>query len=429
MPGVVAHQPFDRRASEDPITPGAMLIALPLLLYAFIPRPPVGGAQFLAFPVIAGILGILVLYLWSRSGLLSRQVLTVLFLFLVLNICVAVSFFLNVPQLRLGALAELFRPGVFMIFLLYGFYAAGVEEPTEVDAGLLFAAKLVLIGEAVIASTQLLDVPVFDLIYSSEKARPLGSLVRVTGSMGNPNSFGWVVAQAAVITVLLAERPVRWLMLGLFLIFSSGSRTLLLLFPFMIALAGIWRRGGRKQDFLLGGAAAFGGAAGMVILALAASDLLPYLGQLRALVLSGSLESVSSVAKRLLTWTTGYREFTTGGPVVWLFGLGSRQETRVLDNDYLYVLFRLGAIGFAVHLSIMIYAAYHLSRRVDAVSRIGLQYLLFGLVLGIVAETLGGWNHPLLLYFLLGAVLRLGASEDERPNQPRSLALTGAEGK
>lgn len=387
--------------------PGTAVLGLPALLYAFLPRPPVAGAQFLVYPAMASILFVLSMVFLRQRRELPKEIVILVALLLLLNASTAVSFFLNTPELRIGALAELLRPALFVTYLIFGYLAAWSYGDRSVNEGLLLAAKVILLGQAVIGVTQLAGVPVFEFIYSGEKARPFGSLVRVTGSMSNPNSFGWVVAQSSVIIMFLGRRRLPWLSLAAFLMLVSGSRTLLLLFPFMLTLVTIWRRGSGLTNYARGAAIALAASGASLVLVLSLAAYLPYLGEMRSVILSGSLASINSLVRRLDMWQAAYHEFHTGGLRTWTLGLGSRQLTRVIDNDYLYILFRLGAIGWLIHGSILLYMARLLIRAGNPAGLVGLQYMVFCLVLGLVFETLGGWNFPLLLFFYTGAAVGL----------------------
>jgi hypothetical protein len=397
-----------------PLAPGRLevaLLALPPLLFAFLPRPSLGGAQYVAIPGMAAILSVFLLLFVGKTSRFSRDLLVLILLLLLVSAFATLSFLFNIADLRQSAITELVRPAVFAAFLLYGYYAASLYGGERVQEGLLLAARLLLVGQAVIAVTQLVDMPVFDAIYSGEKTRPLGSLVRITGSLANPNMFGWVVAQASVIIVLLGRRAWPWLLLSSFLIVVSGSRTLLLAFPFMPILAYIWRRGGGLTEYLRGAATAVAALAGVIGFVFFFGDIFPYLGQIRSAAFSGSLQSINSFASRIMMWESAYTAFSGGGPMSWLFGLGSRSSTRVLDNDYFYVLFRLGIIGFLLHGGMFLYIGRLLTRARNFPAAVGLQYLVFSLALGLLFETLGGWNFPLLLFFLVGLAVGLRDSE------------------
>lgn len=403
---------------------GMLLVALPPLVYTFMPRPPVPGSHLLVFPIMGAMLALFVLLFLSKRIKLHWDMVWLLILLAVTSGCMAVSFYVNAPELRTTAVTELVRPGLFGVFLLFGYFTAVCYGERSVRSGLVLAAKAILLGQLIIAATQLFDLPVFDFLFSTEKTSGLGSIMRITGSMTNPNIFAWIVAQASLIAFYYADRR-RWLWLGLgaFLILVAGSRTLLLVFPFMLAFVGVWRRGGRWSQYLKAGALAGLATVAAVLLVVAASEYLPYLGELRRVAESGSLSAVRAVASRLEKWQAGYVEFVNGGVATWTIGLGSRTTTRVLDNDYMYVLVRLGALGLLLHAVFVGYTALLLrGGRRNIATVIGMQYLLFSLVLGLVYETLGGWLFPLLLLFFLGLASGI-AVRDGRGHHSRTDAL------
>ncbi len=78
----------------------------------------------------------------------------------------------------------------------------------------------------------------------------------------------------------------------------------------------------------------------------------------------------------------------------------------MVDNDYLYVASRTGLVGLVLHLAILSTAAVGFARtRVEYVGLIGAEYLLFAMILGFLADTLGGWGYPILLFFYLGLAM------------------------
>lgn len=415
----------DRSALEAPAAAprdsaleiGALLVALPPLLYTFMPRPPVPGAHLLAFPVMGALMALFVLLFLGKRSRLNWDVLGIIILLLLISGCMAVSFYFNAPRLRLAAVTELIRPALFGIFLLFGYFAGLSYGEQSVRNGLVFAAKTILIGQLVIGATQLVGLPIFDVVFSTEKTRGFGSILRITGSMTNPNIFAWIVAQSSLIAFYYVSRR-RWLWLGIgaLLILIAGSRTLLLVFPFMVTFVAVWRRGGRWHQYIRAGVIASCVTVGAVLFVVAFAEYLPYLGQLRDVAQSGSLSAVNAMASRFAKWETGYTEFVNGGAATWSIGLGSRENTRVLDNDYLYVFLRLGALGLLLHALFIAYMIFLFRRsRRSIATVIGMQYLIFSLVLGLVYETLGGWLFPLLLLFLLG----LGSGLTARERQQR----------
>lgn len=383
---------------------GAALAAVPPLLYVYMPRPPVPGAHLLVYPVLAGSLFLLGSMLAVRRSTADRRLLIVTALCLLLSVVAGASGLINSKHIRATAPLDLVRPAVLLIFFAYGYYLVCYRGEGEARRGLLVAALLILAGQAVIGALQLVGVS-FDFMYTEEKFRPIGSLLRITGSLGNPNWFAWIVSQASIMILMLSSRPIRYLVLalGALLILLSGSRTLLILFPVMVAVGLVLSTPGRLR--ISRTALAYGFVIGLAFFVALAwyGDYFPYLAQLAGVAGSGSLASVGSVAARLSTWEQTYSVFDAEGASAWLVGLGSRESTRVLDNDFLYVLFRFGALGFAIHLVLILYLFWLFwSTRTSTISRVGLQYLCFALLQGTVRETLGGWMHPLLLLYFAG---------------------------
>lgn len=387
------------------------------LLYVYMPRPPVPGAHLLVYPALAGILFVLCFVIIGRS----RQVDSRIALLSVLLIATAgasgASAIMNAPALRATAPLETLRPAIFAVFLIYGYYVAALAGERTVSRGLLWAAYLILGGQLLIAITQLFGMSVFDVMYTEDKSRPFGRLVRVTGSLGNPNIFGWIVAQMAVVIVMLSTSWSRflWVSLGALLVVASGSRTILVLFPFMVALASLLARGGSQMKSWKTLAFSVGIGAAFLFVVMSLGAYFPYLAQLQSVITSGSLTSVNAFAARLSIWERGYVEFSGGDGLTWLFGLGSRETTRVLDNDILYVLFRIGFLGLLGHVALILCsAAIFMRSRRSIVSMVGLQYLCFAVALGFVADTLGGWLTPLLLFYLLGLSVGLSRRTKHR---------------
>lgn len=403
-----------------------LLAALPLLLYVYLPRPPVPGSQFLAYPVLGGILGAVALLLLRERPVISPGLAGWFLVLLLYAITTGVSFFFNASELRGSAPIELFKPALFGIFLLYGYLVAERGSERAIERGLLGAAALVLLGQAVVAATQLVGIPFFGVLYNDDKSRAIGGLLRATGTLSNPNAFAWMVTQASVIVLLLARGRTRaWLLgLGTLLVLVSGSRTLLVLFPFMLVTAQVLR-----NPTSLGTYVRYAGLAAGLLLLFAGviyylGDYFPYLAQIELVVSSGSLASVSSFAIRLRMWESGIDEFVRAGWSAWLIGVGSRPSTAVLDSDYLYVFIRLGALGMLAHLAVIGAAAvrFYRSRR-HLIAIIGGEYLLFALVFGIVAESLASWHLPLVLFALVGLTMGLDTASRRASTAPRRSPL------
>lgn len=388
---------------------GAWWIALPLLLTVYLPRTEVLGAHFFVYAALVATVTLLLVATFIYEQSLDRSVLVVLLWLLVIGMATGVSLLANGDVLGPSGSMRVLRPILYAILLLYGYQVARRISDAGVRQGVLTAALLILIGQLVIAATQATGTDVFAFAYEADKAREFGGLFRVTGSMGNPNWFGWIVAQSSV-GILLFHRDWRrfgWLALGALLIVASGSRSLLLLFPFMAMVAEGLRV--REEGFInVGSAVAVGGTLIVLFTAVVMylREALPYLGQLHDLGTTGSLRAINALEVRLDNWFEVGHAYRRGGLRTWLVGLGDRQITQTLDNDYLFTLFRTGSVGLLVHLGFILYLLFLFGRRLDGrVSRFGFQYLMFALAFGLVAETLGGWFLPIWLLFFAGLTI------------------------
>lgn len=397
---------------------GIALAALAPLLYVYIPRPPISGSQFLAYPAMAGLLGLVILHLVHARPYVDVRVLLWLLLLIATAVATGASFLVNAPELRGSAPAELFRPVLLGVFLVYGYLVAARAGEAAVNRGLAIAAALILGGQLLLAATQVVGVPLFGIVWESDKSRPFGLLLRVTGSLGNPNSFAWIVAQAAVVMSLLGppRRRVLWIGCGALLVLCSGSRSLLVLFPLMLMVGHILRDPTNARTYVRYVAVAAALLGAFVLMITVFAEYFPYLAQLRNIASTGSLASVNSFALRLDGWEARLDEFRAGGLTAWLVGLGSRESTSVLDNDFLYIFVRLGLAGMVVHVITVVaaFVTFFRARR-RAVAVIGAEYLIFALIYGLVAESLGSWHLPLILFFLIGLTLGLNGT---RPHPP-----------
>lgn len=388
---------------------GSWAVALPLLLTVYLPRTPALGNHFFAYGALVVVLGLVLASSFLESQRFDRRILTFLFLMVAIAAVTSFSLLVNAGSVLTTGVIRVLRPVLYVILLLYAFQAARLTGREGVRRGLLSAAYAILLGQLVIGSSQAVGLDLFDPIYTAEKARPLGGLFRITGSLGNPNFFGWVVAQAGIVILFLRGDRGRygWLGLTTLLVVAAGSRTLLLLFPIMVVVAHKLRRrgaGGVMSGVVVGGVLVVT-FAGFVV---AMRDLFPYLGQLRDLFSTASLASIHALEQRVDRWFQVGEVFREGGAASWIFGLSDRPLTQVLDNDYLYVLYRTGIVGLLVHVLFVGYIICTLRRdmRTD-VARLGLQYVLFALAFGLVADTLGGWFTPIWLVLFVGMAMGL----------------------
>lgn len=384
-------------------------MALPFLLTVYLPRTPDLGSHFFVYGSLVATVGVLLAVTFIYSQDVDLDLVSVLLWLLAIGIVTSVSLVANAEALRATGSMRVLRPFLYAMLLLYGYQIAGTVGGDGIRSGILLAARLILVGQLVIAASQAAGTGLFSTLYEAEKARQFGGLFRVTGSMANPNWFGWTVAQSSVGILIFhdSRRRYAWLALAAVLVVAAGSRSLLLLFPFM-AVVGEGLRANDRGLVSIGPAL----GAGVSLVAFFGAMLvflreaLPYLGQLHDLFATASLRSINALDIRFSNWANVAEVFRGDGAATWLFGLGDREITQTLDNDYLFVLFRTGAVGLLVHLTFIVYLIVFFKRRFQTnIARFGLEYLLFALAFGLVADTLGGWFLPIWLFLFVGMAM------------------------
>jgi len=106
-------------------------------------------------------------------------------------------------------------------------------------AKLSLIAKMILLFQLLTLIIQLFEPQVLGGVWSSAKNVGLDSYVRVTGSLPSPIALSSFVTYL-VIWIIAHKNPLKefiWVLLGAFMIIMSASRTLILIYPFVI---GAW---------------------------------------------------------------------------------------------------------------------------------------------------------------------------------------------
>lgn len=393
----------------------ALTSLVPLLL-VYIPKPPIAGSQFIIYPALALLFSSIIFVISIQKKLfIVYKVRLIAFLFLLYDLILIISFLINANELRSTAPLELFRPLLLVIFLLYGYYIGHLGNQSSLEKGLLRAAYIIILGQFILAIFQALGLNYFNILYSAEKSREFGLIFRVTGSLGNPNNMAWVVSNSAMIVSFLGykNQKLYWLilMIASILVVMSSSRTMILLFPIMI-ISSIFLSSSKTNYTNLRLLIIIGLfiSTSIFLIFVLGSQYFPYLSQLKLVLESGNLMSINSFSLRVIHWENVYQEFSSSGLLREFFGLGSREIVKAVDNDFLYVLYRVGWVGLFIHLFISLYSFLIFQKsKFKNIAAIGRHYLLFALVFGLVAETLASWYQPLLLFFILG--LNIGCSE------------------
>ncbi|WP_138858879.1 O-antigen ligase family protein [Exiguobacterium mexicanum] len=392
-----------------------MLAYLVPLLFVFMPRPAVNGAQFLTYPVLGGILSILIL-VTVKKFVKSESLMAVTLLLFLYMISVSISVLMSVnPQFT--SIAHIFKPVLFVIVLFFGYIIGQSYDVEIIEKSLVKASKVIMASQLLVGIPQLLAITIFDSIYNAELARPIGSLIRIVGTLGNPNIFAWVVIISTV-TIFLMEKSklsiVLWVAFGAILIILSGSRTSFALFPAVLFVCTFLKTKKTKSFYFFKVPmylfALFLTFQLMVWLITKYQQTFPYLSQLLQILETGELTSVSSFNMRTLIWSNAWNVMVNENRnLAYLFGLGPNfSASTFIDNDFLYSILNYGFIGLLLNLSIYITVFIIFSKLKNRNMKVlGQTYVIFSILIGIQAETISGWNYPILIMFYLGLAIAL----------------------
>lgn len=391
-----------------------LLIMIFPLLFALIPRPAIAGSQFLFYPTITFILGFLLLTIINRYGLYQKPLFFVMYLIALYTLmCISVMFSdsSNIVVIAINSLKYL----MFIIIFLYAYYITRIFELDFIKESLLKAAYIIIGFQVIFSTIQLLDLRVFTYIYSMEKTQPLGGLVRVAGTMGNPNLFAWLVLQMAVIILLFEKRKFKkslFIAICSILILFAGSRTALLLLPLLFAAVFAIRQRKNFSFFFfkipfLSVVLFLTFKIGVKLLEKYSTQF-PYLSQLLSIVETKNLSSVNSFDARTVMWNNARILYeNSNNPLKLIFGIGPN-TVEVLDNDYLLSYYNNGIMFTILNIALaflLLLSAMLLKERV--VRTLMMQYILFTFLVSFQADTLTGWLYPQFMLFYGGMVIAL----------------------
>ncbi len=388
-----------------------LIYAFPLA-FVLMPRPSIDGVHMLTYPAIAFLLSVLILTYMKKVNLTKSLLRTYQFGFF-LAFFMALSILLNGSGYT--AVIHMAKIVLFLVILTFGYLIGKAYKDQTIVSGLLKVSYIVILVQLVIASCQFFGVGVFDPLYSSDKTRAFGSLVRVAGSLGNPNMFGWVITQMGIVVFLFEEKKFKkifTLILCFALVVASGSRSMLLLFPFVFLVTFVLTNRKNVMFYLIKFPISLVmiGAFGYISyqLLLTYGSHFPYVNQLLSVFDSKSLESINSYYLRTVAWENALGQL--GGVekwYKWLLGLGPG-AIEVADNDFIYSIANYGLIFSILQYSMyVLFILYFLMCGNIKLKALGIQYILFSLALGVQSDTLGGWNFPLFCMFYAGIAIAL----------------------
>lgn len=393
------------------------------ILLVLIPRPNLPGVHFLIYPAIGFILAYLALIYLKKNIEFSKKFIVFSSFLFIYIIAVSLSSVINSGKYPTSSIIDIFKPVLFLIVLTFGYIVGKTKKVKLIKEGLLNSAYIILTIQLLVGFTQLYGISVFDWLYDSSKSRTLQEIVRITGTVANPNYFAWIVIQMSVIVLLFESKmhkKVIFVSLGFAMVFLSGSRSFLLIFPAVILF--IYITSNRKTIFFnLIKLPLYLGFIGFLVLTfykflINYGTNFPYAYQLLSIFDTGNLESIHSFEVRKIMWSNAITELNHSGLSGWLFGLGPGSVS-TLDNDYLYGISNYGLFFIVGNILMYIAILYIFVRCKDrSLKALGIQYIIFSFIIGYQADTLSGWNYPLLIMFYTGILLALNRIDNGKGN-------------
>ncbi len=381
------------------------------VFFILMPRPNISGIQFLTYPAIVFLVAIVVMVM-TKDIVITRSMF-LLFTFIFFTIFEMVLSMMINTHIDIGSLA---RPILIASVLYFGnFITKNYKDKKIIKNSLLKAAYLIIFVQFIVGMTQLFGIDLFSFLYSTEKTRAWGGIVRIAGTMMNPNMFSWILIQMMVIIWLFEKKSFKKLsslMIVLGLVFLSGSRSLLLIFPFVLIFVEIFSKR-KTASFFFVKVPLYGGVLFLAYRVLVWFLSTPfganfrYMRELLSIFESRDLNSIGSFAHRESMWQRALTDINS--PLSWIFGTGGAIEKA--DNDYVYAISNFGIAFLVIQLSMYLLIAYLFYKIKDRKFRaLGLQYIVFSLGLGYQVETLSGWNYPILIMFYTGIAISVLAT-------------------
>lgn len=387
------------------------LIMLIPLFFIFMPRPNIEGIQFLTYPSIVVVITLLTLNLTKDIKVNKDLFLLLSFMFvLTLEMLFSMFIFSNLTIDNLG------KQILFSSVLYFGYLITNDMGIDKIKNSLKKVAYIVIFLQSIVGLTQLFGIDVFASLYSMEKTRALGGIVRIAGTMGNPNIFAWILIQMSVILWLFERKIFKklfWTAIAIIFVFFSGSRSMLLIFPFVLLFIEIVTKRKTFVFYLLKvpmyGMLLVGTYRFAIWFLTDFGANFPYIRQLLLVFESGDLSSINSFNYRLYMWDRSLSQLTTN--LHWVFGSGG--AIGHADNDYVFAISNFGITYFVIQLLMYLVIVYFFIKLKDRKFKtLGLQYIVFSLIISYQADTLSGWNYPIFIMFYTGIAVSILANKN-----------------
>jgi hypothetical protein len=404
---------------EEHLLKQNILISIIPLTYMLMLKPNLSYFHYVTYFLIALIAVIIIIYSSKLFGL-TQSLINFLLLLGLCSFTIAISVLLNLSNLSIMALFEVFKPIYFSFILLSGYFVGLYLNYNKICKGLLTLAYIVILFQCILAIDQLWNLQILSNLYYSDKTKSLGSLIRITGTIGNPNTFAWIVTQMSILIFLLETKKglrLFFLTIGFVLVLLSGSRSAFLLFPFMIFTSKLLSNRNTVKFYLIKLPLYTALLVGILMISyqllIKYGSELKYLYQIVSVIEDKSFTSINSFDARTQIWNHAWQNFTSENNmlITWLFGLGPGSLSS-LDNDYLFAAFNNGLIFFIINIFIYMYILIRFMKVKNLkIKALGVQYIIFSFIIGFQAETLSGWNYPILIFFYFGLALSLNREQ------------------
>ncbi|APB31739.1 O-antigen ligase family protein [Vagococcus teuberi] len=383
-----------------------------LLIFCLVPRPPFDAGSKLSYPIIAMILVMIILTKKYKKVNIDLRFILIFISFIALILLSSISILVN--NTAISSLSYIMRVGFILLAFIYGYIDFYNKDIEKFKTSILRTINLVLVVEIAIVITQLFDIRVFHYFYSMNKTLPLGTLVRVAGTFGNPNLFGWVIIQFSILFLLLEsnlKKRILKIFICLILVFLSGSRVSLLVF-FAAQFVVLLKQQKKDIVFLI---TKFPFIIIMGVISVSTlflflyryQEYFPYMGQIFSVFTTKNLSSVNSFSLRQEMWLEASMKFDSyQKSTKYLLGMGPG-TMKVLDNDYLFSMYNYGFLFSLIQYSPYIYMTIKglFTRKSSWLVLILFEYGLFSLITGYQSETMSGWEYPIIFFYLFGVYL------------------------
>src|SRR5699024_6931624 len=251
---------------------------------------------------------------------------------------------------RLGfGLAQLryaFVPFYWIFGLLAGVVDAKIFNSKKRNFFFYFAAIFILAQVPLV----LLQVMGFDsLLWIAEKARDWTGILRVVGTVQNPNTLGIITVLCIVIFAHFSKSKSFWskVLIGVsvLIVLATGSRTSLIILLFLPVIF-ISKEQLMSKKLIYALLITIGFLVVFYLVLIYLEEHLPYMSQLLNIIRGKSIHTLDT---RIGHWENISELYFSSSFKNILFGFGPGYFT-VLDNSYYYIIFNYGIASIIVFL-------------------------------------------------------------------------------